>query len=164
MYLTPIVIKTYRSKKSKIEFLKELRKNTREPFFDNKNSRRSDSDDKRIFANEFDNFIFIKNEIVGYRWNTNKTMIHMSDKTNSLRIFTVSFPGGLGGLFYVGFGLVISLVFGIKILIAEGNPNYILMFIALYVLVVANVNSDFREQNNLVKNIVDKLNNNHNTQ
>ena len=65
MYLTPIVIKTYRSNKSKIEFLKELRKNTREPFFDNKNLRRSDSDNKKIFANEFDNFIFLKNEIVG---------------------------------------------------------------------------------------------------
>jgi hypothetical protein len=164
MYLTPIVIKTYKIKQSKIQFLNELRANTREPFFDNKNSRRMDSDDKRLFANEFDNYIFLKNEIFGYRWKTNKTLIHLKENNSGLKILTLSFPGGLGGLFYVGFGLSVFLFFGIKIFIEEGNINYLLFFIGLYILSVSNLNSDFKKQNDLVKEIVNKINNNHNTQ
>lgn len=164
MYLTPIVVKTYRCKKSKSEFLRELRANSREPFFDNKNSRRSDTDDKRIFANEFDHFIFLKNEIIGHRWNTSKTLIHLSENTTGLRIVAISFPGGLGGFFYMGFGLILSLFVGIRILLTEGNISYILLFIVLYLIVVADVNSDFREQHNLVKKVIDTLNNSSNTQ
>ncbi|MFN5031987.1 MAG: hypothetical protein ACK5FX_07190 [Flavobacteriia bacterium] len=164
MYFTPIVIKTYQIKKGKNEFLKALRADSREPFFDNKNARRLDNDDKKILASEFDNYIFLKNEVVGYRWNTNKTLIHLSENNSGLRILTISFPGGVGGLFYVGFGLLFTLFFGIKIFLSEGKINYLFFFIVLYVITIININSDFKEQNDFVKNTIDKLNNNNKIQ
>lgn len=161
MYLTPIVIKYYKIPCSSNEFIKELRRHTREPYFDNKNSRRLDKDEKSLFANEFENFIYLKGEIVGYRWVTHKTMIYIKETSSTLKLFSISYPGGFGGVFYYAFGLSAMLVYGIKTFVDEGNINFILAFLGLYTLYIININSDFKEQNNLIKKIIENLKNNH---
>ena len=160
MYLSPFAIKTYKINSSKIAFLKELRQNTREPYYDGKNSRRKINEDNRLFINEFGNYIFLKSEIIGFRWITNKTIIRLKETNSELKVLTFSYPGGLGGFFYIIFGLVASLLFGIKTVIEEGDFTYLLAFVLIYALAVAMIKSDFEEQNDLVKKIAKFSHNN----
>lgn len=163
MYFTPIVIKNYKIPCSKNDFIKELRRNTREPYFDNKTSRRQDTDDKLLFANEFDNFIFLKCEIVGNKWVTPKTLLYIRETASTLKVISISYPGGFGGAFYIGFGLSAILVFGIQSWVKEGNINSMLAFVGLYVLCTLLLNPEFIEQNSLVKKLIEHFKNNPST-
>lgn len=163
MYLTPIVIKHYVLLYIKSKFLKELRRNTREPYFDNTNSRRRFKDGNLIFANEFDNFIFLKNEIFGTRMMVNKTLVYVAEKNSTTKLFTISYLGGFGGLF-AWFAFSASLFIGVKSFIEEGNFINILIFVLFYFFFIVMVNKDCKQQNGLVREIIDNLANNQDEQ
>lgn len=157
-YFTPIVVKRYRSNLKKNEFLHGLRNRTREPFFDNRSDRRLDRDESRMFANEYDNFIFLSPEdAFRTRWVVFKTMLYLQEKEGSLKITTFSYPSGLGGLFYYGFGLVLSFYLAISALLAEGRWHLLSVFLGFYVAAVISSNPDFKKQNDLVKAVTDKF-------
>lgn len=165
MFYSPIVIKKYKLDTSQSSFLKELRSVTREPYFDNDNNRRQYRDGHKLFLNEFDQFLFLKNEIIGFRGIVNKTFIHLVEKNGKLKIFTLSYIGGLGGTFYFGF-LLFFLPFYFIILEPEGaSINFLLGYLGFYILSVINVNSDFHKQNSLILQTVEKIKErNHNKQ
>jgi hypothetical protein len=111
-----------------------------------------------MFANEYDNFIFLSPEdALRTRWVVFKTMLYLQEKDGSLKITTFSYPSGLGGLFYYGFGLVLTFYLGISALLAEGTWDLLAVFLVFYVAAVISSNSDYKKQNDLVKAVLDKI-------
>lgn len=147
MFYSPIVIKKYELDASRKSFLKELRSVTREPYFDNGNKRRRYRNENKLFLSEFDQFLFLKNEIFGVRGIVNKTFIHLGEKNSKLKILTISYIGGFGGALYFGLAL-----FVLPIYFAFSNPegisfnlNLIFGYLIIFILSVIIVNSDFHK-------------------
>lgn len=157
MFYSPIVIKKYQIDASQSSFLKELRSVTREPYFDNENIRRRYRDGHKLFLNEFDQFLFLKNEIVGTRGIVNKTLIHLVEKNGKLKILTISYIGGFGGSLYFGFLLFFLPIYFVFFEPKSISINYLLAYFAIYVLSVINVNSDFYKQNSLILQAIQNI-------
>lgn len=159
MYFTPIVIKRFSIIATINKLTYELRKITREPYYDDKNERRTSKETNKMFLSEFDNIMYLKREIIGYRWTTLKTLIYLKKNGDLLTITSISFPGGLGGLFYYGFATVIFPIIGLKFLVQNGEVNYLIFGIITYLFFVYNSNSEYKEQIELLKKTIEKIKN-----
>lgn len=158
MFLSPIIIKKHSVNSTKEYFIREIRNVTREPFFDDKNMRRLEEKGNKLFLNEFGDTMFLKNEILGQRLITNKTMISLRQTPGKLKILTVSYMGDFGGIF-MSIGIILLLVF---ILWNPLNLTLLGATIFLYLISLLNVNSDFKAQNDLISDCIKKIKTNPN--
>jgi hypothetical protein len=144
---------------TKENFIREIRRETREPFFDNMNVRRIEKHENKLFLNEFGDTLFLKNEVLGRRLITNKTMIKLNEKPGKLTILTISFMGDFGGLL-----MTIGAIFSLLVFIFVNPSNFSLLGATAfcYLISVLIVNSDFRAQNGLIIECIKKIKTNPN--
>ena len=108
--------------------------------------------------NEIGDTLFLKNEILGRRLITNKTMIILRQKSGRLNLTTISYMGDFGGIF-MSIGIIFLLIF---IFLNPLNLTLIGATISLYLIAILNVNSDFKAQNDLIKGCIEKIKTNPN--
>jgi hypothetical protein len=136
MQLTPVIIRKHKLNQSHGLFMKKLRSKTREPYFDNRNSRRLDIDDPKgtIYADEYDNIISLRNEVMNKHWMVYKTIIFFSKKNGGKYFWSISYPGHYATVITIA---SIFLIFaGFYYLLVSNNYKILFGSIGLYALIV----------------------------
>lgn len=151
-YYSPVLIKKYKTDQSKQQFLTALRHNTREPFYDGINDRRSEEEDDRMFANEFENFIFLKN-VISSRGSVPKTLLYIRDKGSYIFINTISYNGGIGGLILLLI-FILGPFFGFYQLITTGEMYFLLFFLMFSIFVAISNAKEFRRHHTMIQKVI----------
>ena len=115
-----------------------------------------DIEDKKLFLTEFDDFLFLKNEIIGNRFITPKTLIHIKPNQNGLKLLTISYPGGVGGFIQLAFAIGLPFI-----VIASEDPkeisSSILLSLFLLVFLTFANRSAYKSQLNILQQTIAEL-------
>lgn len=156
MQITPVIIRKHKLNQTHPLFMQTLRSKTREPYFDNKNKRRLDIEDPKgtIYADEYDNIVSLRNEVINGRWVVFKTLIIFNNKFKNEHFWTFSYPGHYATVMTIA---SIFLIFtGFYHLIYDNNFKILMMSIGLYVLIVYMSKDDYKSHLNLIKECNEK--------
>jgi hypothetical protein len=142
---------------SRVLFMQKLRSKTREPYFDNRNSRRLDIVDPKgtIYADEYDNFISLRNEVLNNHWMVFKTLVIFKKKNEYNYFWTISYPGH-----YATFVTIASyfLIFaGFYYLLVDNNYKIMFGGFGLYALIVYASIDEYKSHFNLIKTCNEKI-------
>ncbi|WP_430405986.1 hypothetical protein [Fluviicola sp.] len=151
MKLSPIILKKYELNQTQLLFLQKLRSKTREPYFDNKNKRRLDIEDPdgTIYADEYDNLISLRNEVMNNRWFVFKTLIVLKKGTKSHYFWTISYPGHYATV--VTLISIFSIFAGVYFLFNENEYRILPMGVGLYILITYMSKNHYKSHHNLIK-------------
>lgn len=158
MQLTPVIIRKHKLNKSRVELIQNIRHKTREPYFDNRNKRRLDIDDPEgtIYADEYDNIISLRNEVINRHWMVFKTLILFSKKKGGKYFWSISYPGHYATVITIA---SISLIFaGFYFFLVDNNYKIILGSIGLYALIVYMSVDEYKSHFDLIKTCNEKQN------
>lgn len=131
-------------------FTQKLRNKTREPYFDNKNKRRLDTDDLEgtIYADEYDNLISLRNEVLNKHWIVFKTLILFGNKKKT-HFWTISYPGHFAILFPII--SIFGFFAGVYVLLTQNDYRLLMMSIGMYIVTVYLSKDDYKSHHSLIK-------------
>ncbi|AEA42952.1 hypothetical protein [Fluviicola taffensis] len=150
MKLSLIIIKKYELNQTRLLFIQKLRSKTREPYFDNKNTRRLDIEDEEgtIYADEYDNMISLRNQVINKHWILFKTLI-LFGKRKKNYFWTISYPGHYATVLAILsiFGFFAGLYF----FLTENEYKILIMSIGMYILTIYMSKDDYKSHHHLIK-------------
>lgn len=151
MQFSPIIIRKHQLNQTQALFLQHLRAKTREPYFDNKNSRRLDVTDTigTIYADEYDRMISLRNEVINKNGIVFKTIILFKEKSKNKYFWTISYPGHYATVFLIT--ACFGVFSGIYFLIENNSYGILSMGILMYVLLIPLSKDDYKSHFDLLK-------------